>query len=179
MNKNWNTKKICTLASLMAITVILSIYATFRVGNQIKIPLKFITVFLTGALFGPMAGGIVGAGADILNALLVPVGPILPQITAIEFVYGFTYGMFFKGMKDGKSYYIRAVLCAALHFLVSIFVTSAILTEVGYFASYKFALLIRFPSAVMLFVIHIFSMIILKRFVFIIGCNSEIVKRGK
>ena len=161
------------MAILIAITVILSIFATFRVGNQIKVPLKFITVFLCGALYGPLAGGFVGAAADIINALLVPVGPILPQITAIEFVYGFTYGMFFFNAESGKSYYIRVFMCAALHFIISMVLTSRVLVSVGYFASFKAAFIIRLPAAVLLFAVHVITMIVLKKFVFYIKADRS------
>lgn len=169
----WNTKKICTMAILMAITVILSIFATFRVGNQIKVPLKFITVFLCGALYGPLAGGFVGAAADIINALLVPVGPILPQITLIEFIYGFTYGVFFFSAEPGKAYYIRVFICAALHFIISMMLTSMVLVNVGYFSSFKAAFIIRLPAGLLLFAVHIIAMTILKKFVFYIKDNRS------
>ena len=45
MKNRISTKKICTLGLLTAITVTLGVFATFRVGNLMKIPMKFITVF--------------------------------------------------------------------------------------------------------------------------------------
>lgn len=155
MKKNITTRKICLLGVLAAITAILGIFATFRIGNQIKIPLKFVTVFITGALFGPISGGLVAAIADVLNAVLVPVGPIMPQITAVEFLYGVIFGAFFHKSKDNAFYYLRAVLCCLLQAGISITLMSKILTDIGYFSSFDAALAIRMPAALATLALHL------------------------
>lgn len=155
MKKKISTRKICLLGVFAAITAILGIFATFRIGNQIKIPLKFITVFMTGALFGPVSGGVVAAVADVLNAVLVPVGPIMPQITAVEFLYGFIYGAFFYRAGENKMYYLRSLLCCFLQFAISIALMSWILTNIGYFSSFGAAVVIRMPAALVTLAIHL------------------------
>ncbi len=166
MKKRFSTRKLCLLAVFTAITVILAIYATFRIGNQIKIPLKFITVFMTGAIFGAIPAGIVAALADILNAVLVPVGPWLPQITAVEFLYGVIYGAFFYKAADNKFYYLRTLLCCLIQFGVSITLMSKILTDVGYFSSFYAALIIRMPAAIVTFLMHMAVLCALKKIIF-------------
>lgn len=155
MKQKISTRKICLLGVFAAITAILGIFATFRIGNQIKVPLKFITVFMTGALFGPFSGGLVAAVADVLNAVLVPVGPIMPQITAVEFLYGFIYGAFFFKSGENKAYYLRAILCCLLQFAISIVIMSWILTNIGYFSSFGAAVVIRIPAALVTFALHL------------------------
>ena len=126
-----------------------------------------------------MAGGLVGAAADILNALLVPVGPILLQITAVEFIYGFTFGLFFIGAEEDKSYYIRAVLCSLLQFAIGILVTSAILTDVGYFNSFISAVTIRFPAAAATFVMHVFALCVMRKLVFVLKRSTALWSADK
>lgn len=155
MKQKFTTRKICLLGVFAAITAILGIFATFRIGNQIKVPLKFITVFMTGAMFGPVSGGLVAAIADILNAVLVPVGPIMPQITAVEFLYGYIYGAFFYKARENKAYYLRAMLCCLLQFAIGITLTSKLLTDVGYFSSFAAAVAIRMPAALVTLAIHV------------------------
>ncbi len=164
--KKISTKKLCLLAIFTAITVILGVYATFRIGNQIKIPTKFIAVFITGTIFGPLAGGAVAAIADILNSVLMPVGPPLPQITAVELVCGVIYGLCFYKVKNNKIYYIRAAVCALLQFVIGMTVMSLILTEAGYFASFQAACAVRFIPALISLALQIAVMCILKKFVF-------------
>lgn len=164
--KKISTKKLCLLAIFTAVTVILGVYATFRIGNQIKIPTKFVAVFITGTIFGPVAGGLVGAAADIMNSVLMPVGPPLPQITAVEFVCGVIYGLCFFKVKDNSFYYLRAGVCALLQFVIAMTVMSAILTNVGYFSSFEAACAVRLVPAVISFIIQMAAMCALKRFVF-------------
>ena len=154
MKQKFTTRKICLLGVLTSITVILAIFATFRIGNQIKIPLKFISVFMTGAIFGPLSAGLVSAIGDILNAVLVPVGPIMPQITAVEFLYGFIWGACFYKAKENSFYYLRSAICALLHFVISITIMSWILTGIGYFSSFSAAVVIRMPAALITFILH-------------------------
>ncbi len=157
-----NVKKLCILAMLTAITVILAIFCTFRIGNAIKIPFKFITVFITGAIFGPVWGGVVGALGDILNSVLVPVGAPLPQITAVEFIYGFLFGLLLY-KKDGKRYYVNTVICAFIMTVIDIVVVSYILTSVGYFPSFTVAVSVRFIASVIKFFMYIIVCILLKK----------------
>lgn len=164
--KKISTRKLCLLAIFTAITVILGVYATFRIGNQIKIPTKFIAVFITGTIFGPLVSGIVAAIADILNSVLMPVGPPLPQITAVEFMCGVIYGLCFYKVEDNKMYYIRALLCAVLQFAIGMTLMSKILTDVGYFATFQAACVVRLVPAIISFVIQIAVMCVLKRFIF-------------
>ncbi|MDD4688194.1 MAG: folate family ECF transporter S component [Eubacteriales bacterium] len=153
-------RKLCMLGMLTALTVLLAIYCTFRIGNAIKIPFKFVTVFVTAVIFGPVWGGVVGALGDILNALIVPVGPIIPQITAVEFLYGFIFGLFFY---KKKNYYMNTVICAVVLSLVDIFVVSYILTSVGYFPGYITAISIRLIASVVKLGMYILVCVILKK----------------
>lgn len=166
MKQKFTTRKICLLGVIAAITAVLGIFATFRIGNQIKIPLKFITVFMTGALFGPLSAGLVASVADILNAVLVPVGPIMLQITAVEFLYGVIYGLCFFRAKENNAYYLRAVICCVLQAVISITLMSQILTDVGYFSSFTAAVAIRMPATLITFLLHLLVTCGGKKFIF-------------
>lgn len=155
MNKNLSVRKLCTLGLLTAITVILAIFCTLRIGDTIKIPFKFISVFLTSAIFGPWWGGTVAALGDILNTLIVPVGAFNPFITCVEFLYGFIFGIFFyRHSQKGKGYLLRTVLCVIIMFLIDIFITSFILTCFGYFPSFTVAVAGRFLAGIIKASIH-------------------------
>ncbi len=139
-----SARKLCILALLTAITALLAMFATIRVGNIVKIPLKFISVFVTGVFFGPFWAGISAAFGDILNALLMPVGNFLPQITAIEFVSGFVFGAFmFNTHENNNGYFLKAILCVIFQALIDLFLTSAALVQVGIFPSFTVAFNLR------------------------------------
>ena len=142
-------RDMCTAALLLAITVVLAIFGTFRVGNAIKIPVKFISVFITAYFFGPWVGGACGALGDVLNAIIVPVGAWMPQLTALEFLSGFIYGvLFYRRNISGMSYILRAVLCTVLLFLSDMFLTTAALTQAGYFANFKVGFSVRIAAGI-------------------------------
>lgn len=147
--RHFSVSEMCHLGLLCAITVILAVYATFRVGNLIKIPLKFISVFITGAIFGPLPAALVGLLGDILNTVLMPSGAWLPGISMVEFVSGFIYGAFFyKRFNFSKSYLLRLVLCVLCQGMLDMFVTPVFLVQAGFFVSYPAALALRFPATV-------------------------------
>ena len=159
--KKLTVRELCTLGLLTALTVVLAIYCTFRIGNAIKIPLKFITVFLTSVSFGPLWGGIVAAIGDILNSVLVPVGAPLPQITVIEFLYGFIFGLFFYNKQ--KNYFTRTLLCSLILSIIDITVVSFILTTVGYFPSFAVAVSVRFTATIIKFAVYILVLLFFKK----------------
>ena len=148
--RRYGLREMCVMALLTAITVLLAIYATFRVGNAIKVPMKFVSVFVTGVFFGPLPAALVGFLGDILNAFLVPVGPPLPQISLIEFISGFIYGLcFYKRTKFSRAYVAAVIFCVLAQGLLDIFVTSFALYGVGYFPSYTVAMTVRFPATIL------------------------------
>ncbi len=143
-----SVKDICILGLILSITVLLAVFGTFRIGDAVKIPTKFISVFVAAATFGPVWGGICGALGDLLNAIIAPVGPWLPQITLIEFLSGFIYGLFFaKREYSANDFVVAAILCAFAQLFVDMVLTTAILTFwTKYYSSFTFAFLFRLPA---------------------------------
>lgn len=156
-------KSLCTLGLLMAITALLSIFCTFRIGSVIKIPIKFISVFVTAAIFGPIFGGITGAVGDLLNCILAPSGPIIPQITAIEFLSGFVYGLFFfKPNLTKKTFLIRVVLCVLVQFFIDMFITTALFVQLTWYPTFWSAFAARIIAGVIKPVLQI-AMLLMSR----------------
>ncbi len=152
-----SVRDICILGLLMAITALLSIFCTFRIGTIVKIPLKFISVFVTAAIYGPIWGGICAMTGDILNCLLAPVGPFVPQITVLEFVSGFIYGLFFlKEHPPRTSYIILSVACSLAQLALAILVNTAVYTFwLGWFPSFGAAFVVRTPASLVNFALHL------------------------
>ncbi len=158
-------KDICILGLLIAVTVILAVLGTFRIGNAIKIPTKFISIFVTATLYGPFYGGLVAVLGDLFNCLLAPSGVFLPQITALEFLNGFIFGIFFfKNTITAKSYAIRNLLCAMILFVVDIFLTGAVLVSVGIFPNFAISFATRIWAGIIKFVLHIAVIFAFKNF---------------
>ena len=158
--------KLCTLSMLVAITAILAVFCTFRIGDAIKIPMKFISVFVASALFGPWLGGLCGALGDLINVFLVPSGAPLPLLTALEFFVGFIYGVFFYNRTTNpKSHILRCVLCTIIIFLSDIFLSTAVLLTAGYFPDFTSAVIIRLPAGIIKAIIQLVFFIFSNRFI--------------
>ena len=150
-------RDICILGLLMAVTALLSIFCTFRIGTVVKIPLKFISVFLTAVLYGPVYGGLVAAVGDILNCLLAPSGPIIPQKTVIEFISGFTFGLCFLQKNLTKTdYAVRVIICAFLQLFIDMVITTAVFSLwLGWYGTFWAGFVVRTPASVVKLILHI------------------------
>jgi len=161
-------KDICVLAILIAITVLLSVYGTIRSGAGIKSSFKFISVFITAALFGPLWGGIVGALSDVVAFVINPVGGIfMPQITLLEFLYGFTYGLFFFNMNTWQGFktMVKVVVCVIFHILIlNMGLTTYFLTPLMKM-SFKNLLIMRSVSAVINMAMQLISLTFMSKYI--------------
>ncbi len=166
--KTGGVRQMCTLAMLIALAVVLGIYGTFRVGAGIKITTKFIPIFIAGALFGPLWGGLVGALSDVIAFIISPVGGgLIPQITFVEFLYGFTYGLVFFSAHSWTGY--KTVMKVIFTILFHIFILNLGLTS--YFLApilnmtYNAAVILRTPAALLNMVIQFVAIFTLSRYI--------------
>ena len=161
MNKKLNVRKLCALGMLCALTVVLGFYATWRIGSTIKISLKFCPVFVAGYLFGPILGGIVGTVSDIASFIANPAGGFLPLITVAEFLYGFTYGIFFYKRKSG---WVAPLVCVLFQAFIldGLFKSYALMLMVG--GGYVPMLFSRIPGIAVNFVIQYVFLLILNSY---------------
>lgn len=165
MKTKFNTHKICTIAMLVAISFVLGALA-IRIGAGIKISFKFIPVFVCSALFGPVLGGLCGALADFLSYFLNPgSGAFMPQITLVEFLYGFSFGLFFyKTYSLNKKTVLKVIVCLLLNTVVlSLGIMSFILMDlVG--LSYTQTLIMRLLSSSVTMIVQFVGILALLRY---------------
>lgn len=87
-----DVKALAVTAMLLAIAVVLGFY-TLQVTDFIKIGFAFIADEMTGMLFGPVVGGLMGGAADLVKYLVRPTGPFFPGFTISGAASGVIYGM--------------------------------------------------------------------------------------
>lgn len=83
--RKFNTKKIVYYALLIALNVVLTRIGSIRIGGGgveiVRIGFGGYPVIFAGIVFGPLAGGIVGALGDIIGMIISPMGPYMPHFT--------------------------------------------------------------------------------------------------
>ncbi|MBC8584949.1 folate family ECF transporter S component [Oscillospiraceae bacterium NSJ-64] len=94
---------------LAALNVILH-QLTVIISLTQQISFAFITVGISGMLYGPMLTGMIGIATDILKYIVKPNGGFFPGFTLSEFVLGFIYGLFLYK----KEVTLARVFCAQL-----------------------------------------------------------------
>lgn len=158
-----STKTVCSLGLLIAITVVLSmISGHLRIGNISKLSISFISVFIAAYAYGGITGGLVGALADVISCFVNPVGPFMLQITLIEFVFGFIYGLFFY--KTNLKFYIPIViLCDLIQFITNILLKTLVLS-LSYNTPFNVFFISRMPMCVLQMVIILVVIILIRPF---------------
>ena len=87
-----SVKVIAAIGMLIALSVVLSFF-TIPVGNIFKVSFVFIANELTGMLFGPIPGAVMGALSDIIKWAVKPTGAFFPGYTLSGILGGLIYGI--------------------------------------------------------------------------------------
>jgi len=95
------------MAFLISLSIILTRILSVRIPlfgvEGIRIGFGALPIIFAGVVFGPAAGGIVGAVADLIGYWINPIGAYMPHFTFTAFLTGFIPGLLifyvFKGNK--------------------------------------------------------------------------------
>lgn len=89
---------------LAAMSIILArFFGIYLVGNSVRLSFGDIPILLSGAMLGPVVGGLTGAIADIGGVLITgsAAGPYFPGFTVSAFLTGLIPGLvFYKSRND-------------------------------------------------------------------------------
>ena len=84
---------ICFAAILVAIEVVLNRFLSINTPG-LKIGFSFVPIVIAAILFGPARAGLIYALADLIGAILFPIGPYFPGFTVCAALMGMVYGVF-------------------------------------------------------------------------------------
>ena len=109
------TKSLVTMAVLLALAVVLG-FVSVQVTDSLRVGFSFLPNALSGQLFGPVGGMLVGGLADILKYIVKPTGPFFPGFTISGILGGLIYGL----VLFRKPFTLpRVILC---HVLIAVFI---------------------------------------------------------
>ena len=101
MKNRERLKFICFAAILIAIEIVLNRFVSINTAG-LKIGFSFVPIVIAAVLFGPVRAGIIYCIADMIGAILFPIGPYFPGFSICAFLMGMTYGAFlYKKEKVG------------------------------------------------------------------------------
>lgn len=98
-----SVKMMCHVAILVALEIVLNRFLSINTAG-LKIGFSFVPIVLCAMLYGPGWGAVAYALADLLGAILFPIGAYHPGFTVFAAVRGAVYGYFlYRGnMSIGK-----------------------------------------------------------------------------
>ena len=102
-------------AVLAALHLVLNQF-TIPVSPVLEVGFDFLTVAVTGYLYGPWVAGLSGFVTDILGYLLRPNGPWFPGFTLSAILLGVVYGLFYYQKPVSVGRIVCAKLCVVLLF---------------------------------------------------------------
>ena len=106
------------LAFFIALGVILTRFASIRLTvmgiESIRIGLGGFPLIFAGLLFGPVAGGIVGALTDIIGFIMSPMGGYMPHFTLTAALTGILPALFLQIIRRTEKPGFSSLLLAIL-----------------------------------------------------------------
>ncbi len=155
MKTNISTRKLVFAGLLIALEIILSRFVQIPVPffeiSKDRISLGFLPVAVAGMLYGPVGGGLIAGGADIIRAVILPQGgAINPLYTLTALLRGVLYGAFLHKSTGWR----QVLLVSAIIFLfVNIGLNSAI-TAFSYGGTFIARVLTKLWPALVNFVLQ-------------------------
>ncbi|MCQ2456186.1 MAG: folate family ECF transporter S component [Clostridia bacterium] len=93
MKKNLHLRRLCCLALLTAVEIVLNRFCSINT-SALKIGFSFVPIVVAASVFGPLGGAVSYGLADLIGAILFPIGTYHPGFTVCAALMGFTYGIF-------------------------------------------------------------------------------------
>ena len=155
------TVRTLTLAAMLtAMSVVIGIFCKNFLnfgGGLFRITFENLPILLSGILFGPIIGGIIGAASDLISYILssqvYPPNLIVTLgATAIGAVSGLTSRFLIK-----QRGYKQIILCSSLAHLIG----SMIIKPIGLFQFYGWAVIWRIPLYLIIAPLEIFILCLL------------------
>ena len=158
--KKFGARTVAALGLLIALNVVLARFCSLNLWN-LRIGLNFLPIALGALLYGPLAGGLVGAFGDLIGALLFPTGPYFPGFTVSALLTGLIYGWMLYRRREKILPF--ALLAVALDQWVVSFLLNTLWISVLYGSPYGTLLGIRAIQSAVLSPVHLAGLALIKK----------------
>ena len=138
---------------LVAMSVLIGVFCKNFMnfgGGLFRVTFENIPIILSGIIFGPIVGGVVGIATDLVSYLFsAQIYPPNLIVTLGAFLIGFLSGLISRYVYK-KSGYFQIILCASVSHIVG----SMIVKTIGLFAFYGWLVLWRIPIYILIALIE-------------------------
>lgn len=159
-NKSFLIKMVLT-AILCVLAVIAKRFLSFNVWN-LSIGVSFLPILVCAMINGRVWGGICGALADLIGAILFPFGPFFPGFTITAFVSGFLFG-FIPSEAGNKRFFIATIPTLIAEGALCTVLLNSLWISVLYKSPFLPIVFTRLPLAAVMFIVELASAFIIKR----------------
>ncbi len=129
----FNLYSLVGMSLFIALSIVFGKYLAFNITSAIRISLENIPIIIAAIAYGPIAGAIVGAAADLIGCFLVGYS-INPIITLGAISIGIISGISYKiSIKLSSKPLVQSLFCI----LPSHIIGSVIIKTIGLYIYYK------------------------------------------
>jgi len=157
-----SAKKMAMAAMLTAMSVVIGIFCKtfFNFGGGLfRVTFENLPILMSGIMFGPIVGGLVGATTDIISYFLSPqIYAINPVVTVGAASMGLVSGLLAKYVFSKKGY-ARLIFPSLIAHLLG----SMIIKSIGLYQFYGVAVLWRVPLYLVIAPLEIFVLCLMYR----------------
>ena len=116
-----NLRLLAVSAFLAAFSIICGKYLALSLGNVLRFSFENLPILLAGMMFGPVAGALVGAVADVIGCIMVAY-PINPLVTLGAACIGLLGGLLFHVTKKLPLLWQTCITVILTHLVASVII---------------------------------------------------------
>ncbi|NLY78100.1 MAG: folate family ECF transporter S component [Tissierellia bacterium] len=176
--KTFRVSFIVYCALLIALNVVLTRVGSIRIGGGgveiVRIGFGGYPIIFAGIMFGPLAGGIVGAIGDIIGMIISPMGPYMPHFTISAALTGIIPGYIMRSCasKECKTSTKRLMIAIGIGQIVTSIILVPYFMKVLFGVPFAVSLPSRLISQAITIPIYVYmTKILINRLYFVVGVN--------
>ncbi len=116
----FETKKIVIMSLLAAISIILTRFFSFMIGETIRISFGYIPLMISGIFFGPIGGALTGIVSDLVGITIRLDGGFFPGFTLSYALVGAIPGVIFSFKQNSQLLFKILVSVISVEIIVSL-----------------------------------------------------------
>ncbi|MBQ0088937.1 MAG: folate family ECF transporter S component, partial [Prevotellaceae bacterium] len=154
MSKLKDLRVLTTAAMLAAIAVVLGFFK-IPISNLIELRFQSFPIAISGALFGPIVGAIVGVISDVGGYIAKPTGAFFPGFTISAAITGIIFGLIIKSESQKWALLGRIAIAMTINTIVTGLILNTLWLSMLYGNPFNIVFVARLPKELIMLPINI------------------------